>query len=859
MADTRRRVKVYTLNEDRQWDDKGTGHVSHTFDARVHSTTLIVRAEQDGSVLLESKILPDTAYQKQQETLIVWSESDNTDLALSFQEKPGCDEIWEKICQVQGKDPSVSITQDVVDDADDEDRLDGGSDLGISSNEPVELPPCELSQLEEIENLFASCLPTLTRREKLAVAVENCGYIQKLLTLFRMNEDLENVDGLHHLHEIFKTLFMLNKNSIFEVMLDDKNIMDIIGCLEYDPAIGERRKHRDYLTNDAKFKEVIPITNPELKRKIHQTFRVQYIQDVILPTPSVFEENMLSTLNSFVFFNKVEIVNMVQDDDKFLRLLFEQLQDESQSNERRRELAGFLRELCTFSQMLQIMNRDEFFKQLVELGILQTVELLLSSDDAMLRQLGVDIFAHVVEHSPSMVREFAHKEMEENQTNDDELLINLVIEQMICDPDPELSGAMQLMNLLRILLDPENMMANKNEKTEFLSFFYYHCMHVLMAPLLANTAEDKIGKGDYQTANLLSLILELITFSVEHHTYHVKNYILNKDLLRRILILLNSRHRFLALATLRFLRKIISMSDELYNKYIVKGDLLQPVVDVLFLSGKRYNLLNSAILEMFEYIRTEDMKLLITYIAEKHLQSLEKIDYVQTFNGIKQRYEQQKDRANRLGEPMDSLDTSLEIENNRFRRDARTMDEDEEMWFDAEEEEGDILLSLTTSSEDPDMPKVNIDKILEVEKREEADTVKLITKPAEISVNITSSPNNIISDKKNQIAALTNECAKVTNVNGIETNGEPNAEHVTAIPPSETTTSTPIVTVKTGLVGLVDYSDDESEEDEESNGDANKNGKDASLLNSAKATESPPHSTEPARKKPRLQAVVDSN
>ena len=54
-----------------------------------------------GSLLLESKIQPGTAYRKQQETLIVWSEGDNFDLALSFQEKAGCDEIWEKICQVR--------------------------------------------------------------------------------------------------------------------------------------------------------------------------------------------------------------------------------------------------------------------------------------------------------------------------------------------------------------------------------------------------------------------------------------------------------------------------------------------------------------------------------------------------------------------------------------------------------------------------------------------------------------------------------------------------------------------------------------------------------------------------------------
>uniref|UniRef100_A0A8C9XUB2 Serine/threonine-protein phosphatase 4 regulatory subunit 3 n=1 Tax=Sander lucioperca TaxID=283035 RepID=A0A8C9XUB2_SANLU len=97
MTDTRRRVKVYTLNEDRQWDDRGTGHVSSGYVERLKGTSLLVRAESDGSLLLESKINPNTAYQKQQDTLIVWSEAENYDLALSFQEKAGCDEIWEKI------------------------------------------------------------------------------------------------------------------------------------------------------------------------------------------------------------------------------------------------------------------------------------------------------------------------------------------------------------------------------------------------------------------------------------------------------------------------------------------------------------------------------------------------------------------------------------------------------------------------------------------------------------------------------------------------------------------------------------------------------------------------------------------
>lgn len=68
---------------------------------------------------------------------------------------------------------------------------------------------------------------------------------------------------------------------------------------------------------------------------------------------------------------------------------------------------------------------------------------------------------------------------------------------------------------------------------ELQYLFYFHLMTFFV--------------DNYQTAQLLALILELLTFCVEHHTYHIKNYIMNKDLLRRVLVLMNSKHTFLAL------------------------------------------------------------------------------------------------------------------------------------------------------------------------------------------------------------------------------------------------------------------------------------------------------------------------
>ena len=50
MTDTRRRVKLYALNADRQWDDKGTGHVSSNYVERLKGISLLVRAESDGKI-----------------------------------------------------------------------------------------------------------------------------------------------------------------------------------------------------------------------------------------------------------------------------------------------------------------------------------------------------------------------------------------------------------------------------------------------------------------------------------------------------------------------------------------------------------------------------------------------------------------------------------------------------------------------------------------------------------------------------------------------------------------------------------------------------------------------------------------
>ncbi|MCL4133164.1 UNVERIFIED_CONTAM: hypothetical protein GTU68_012344, partial [Idotea baltica] len=356
---------------------------------------------------------------------------------------------------------------------------------------------------------------------------------------------------------------------------------------------------------------------------------------------------MLSTLSSFVFFNKVEIVSLIQEDERFLSELFHQLSssEEEVPLQKRKDLVLFLKEFCTFSQTLQPVNRESFFKTLSNMGVLSAMEITLTLDNQVIKSASIDILSYIVEYSPSMVREYMMQQ--QHKVEEEQYLLNIIIEQMVLDSDPEMGGAVQLMGILRILIDPENMMATvtKSERTDFLVFFYKHSMHALVAPLLSNTVGNEVGREDYQTAQLLALILELLAFCVEHHTYHIKNYIVQRDLLNRILVLMKSKHTFLVLSALRFMRKIIGLKDDFYNRHIVNSNLFAPVVDAFVRNNGRYNLLDSAIIEMFEYIRVEDIKTLYVNIVEKFGSVLSKVEYVQTFNSLRIRYDQHQDRT----------------------------------------------------------------------------------------------------------------------------------------------------------------------------------------------------------------------
>lgn len=655
----------------------GTGRINLMYLERLQGLAIIIRSEADGSLLLESRVTQDKNYQKQEETLIVWTEEiqeSNGDLAISFQDMKDCDDIWLKLCEYQGKDP-IECSQEFSEDGEISEQL-------ADTSATIELPPCELSKLEEIYNIVTSSLSAPVPREELSLVLERDNYVQKLLDLFKVCEDLENYDGLHLLYNIFRTLFLLNKVAILSVMFLPSNIMSVIGVLEYDPGKSQPVAHRKYLEQTSKYKEVISIGNSEITEKIHLTYKMCYIQEVILPTPSLFEENMMSAFNSLVLYNKSDIVNSIQDNGRLLYDLLSNLKSDSIAIEEYREYALFLRELCNFAQSLEMESGTKFYHRLCAFELMPALEHMLLCEVEDVVGVAVDIINQISEYNTSILRDHILKQ---SDAEEDSHFLNMIIGLLV---DAQFTSIdVQLVVLIKTLIDPENIMtdptAHTVEKTIFLNYFYRHCMHRLMAPLMSQTTGDKISKDTGSNAVLLSHILDLLTVCVEKHSHYIRKYVIDKNLLGRVLVLMTSAHRHLTLASLRFCRKIIGLRDESYYLYLTKHDLFGPIIKTLESNGDRYNMVNSAILEMFEFIKNENITTLIMYTVEKYAQTLQGINYVSTFEALKLKYDQKVDASSKVSEaPKGIIHGSV----NRFRRDPRELDEDEESWFNEEEE-----------------------------------------------------------------------------------------------------------------------------------------------------------------------------
>lgn len=106
----------------------------------------------------------------------------------------------------------------------------------------------------------------------------------------------------------------------------------------------------------------------------------------------------------------------------------------------------------------------------------------------------------------------------------------------------------------------------------------------------------------------------------------------------------------------------------------------------------RDNLLNSACLELFEFIKRESVKPLISYFVENHRERLEKITYVDTFKTLVLRYDQMQEFYTDVDTTLFNNENDTRVNSNQRWQGvgvgaAKDLDAAEEAYFNTSDDE----------------------------------------------------------------------------------------------------------------------------------------------------------------------------
>ncbi|KAJ1659426.1 Platinum sensitivity protein [Dispira simplex] len=628
MAESNRlRVKLYEL-VDQRWLDKGTGYCSCLFIDSIKDHCIIVHSELDDSLLLSTPVQSDTQYQLQQDSLIVWRDINGCDVALSFQTHQGCMDIWEQICDIQrnyrdqDKEPHSCRTLDTL-----------------------ELPTPTVGNLDTIIDLISQANAAPFQRDLLTAYIQKSDFIDRLITVFETCEDLESTDDLHKLCRIMKFTLIMANDAILEAILEDRRILPVMGMLEYDPEYHQAKaNHRAYLSDRARFKEVVPITDPVVRRKIHQSFRLQYLKDTILAR--MLDDSIYQTISTKIFHHNMDIVMAVGGNHDLLAGLTGIIKDTNAPEDRKRDVVYFIRQLCTMAKPFPYLVKTNLYRALGQNGLFSILEYALANkvqEDTSL--VACELITSVLELDRVLVRSYIIAQSKQGHRP----LLDLLLNHFGKDDSPVLQ--MQCYEIIRILLDVqlggnldalqsaliEGCGGNSNslgqnppmdsETEQFLSLFYETYMCRTVKPL-SNISPDQVRQlhqTDQQNrVQLYFLICELVTFCVRQHTFRSRYFVLSGELVDNLALLLSAPVKHLQLAVLRFFRACIGLNDNFVNRYLLRRGVLKPIVTMFEQHKHRYNLINSACLEFFDFITSKNLKILVTYFVQHHKEALTK-------------------------------------------------------------------------------------------------------------------------------------------------------------------------------------------------------------------------------------------
>ncbi|KAJ2409734.1 Platinum sensitivity protein [Coemansia sp. RSA 2526] len=622
-ADSQVRVRVYQLDEAATWSDKGVGFCTLEDCQGVLHLNVASEAEVN-RLILDCVVQKGEVYQQQEATLIVWTEPTGEDFALSFEEQEGCQSILSQITEFENAVKENALEQ--------------------SPPPPeVRLPLPSMKTLPEIGQIILDYSQTAQQRDQLVAFITRDNYFDRLLDLHKMCEDLDILQMLFSIYNIVRHILLLNDSSIFECIVRDENIIGVVSMLEHDPHHHiEVGSYRNFLRSHSQFKEVVPFGNADIEGKVRQTFRLQYLKDVVLQ--HIIDDGTLSVINALIFFNHAQIANYIHHNQKFLDELFGIIRQHDDP-EKMRDVVQFVRQFYTITKGLPVGYRLGLFRTLSQHGLFLVFEYALQQSDRSLRTTSADMLMSTLEQDRVLVRSYMLDQY--RQQHDQPTLLELISERLHNDPCLEIRH--MCCETLRILLDTmgppfesmdmsTEMMAGsvaEKETDDFLAMFYDNQARGLIAPLASITAADvsRLTASSIHTG-MLNFLCDVLTNMVKYHGQRAKKLVQSSGVIKGVSLLLASKHNHLKLSALRFIRVCVGMQDDVYVKYLISQNVVGVIVNLLLEMLPRDNLVASACRELLAFVANYRQSSLLPHLLGAHSKSLEKapdvLEYLQS-------------------------------------------------------------------------------------------------------------------------------------------------------------------------------------------------------------------------------------
>ena len=512
-----------------------------------------------------------------------------------------------------------------------------------------------------------------------------------------------------------------------------------------------KANHRRYLKDNSRYKEVLSIADPAITKKIHATWRLTYLKDVVLAR--ILDDPTFGVLNSLIFFNQVDIISHLQNNPGYLEELFGIIDSPGADLKRKKDAVGFIQSCCAIAKSLQAPPRANLYTNFINHGLLRVITFAILNKEASIRVAGTDILVAMIDHDPSMVRAYIFKSIGEKKVPLTETLIELLLVEV------DLGVKAQAADAIKVLLEPQqpppaqaqegmgrqngeflsklrNNSAPNPQTESFIQHFYEHSANKLFQPLkdlekretcewplprfpfsviISDCSISVVSDITFHEVQLFNHLVEIIIYLSRTHQFRSKYYIFTEGLASRIAQLLSAPQKHLKLskhdsgffsdtgpltvtiAALKFFRQCVGLQDEFYNRQITQQNHFGPILNIVYETMPRDNLLNSACLELFEFVKRENLKPLIVHLVETYRNKLQEINYVDTFQTLILRYDQMQGFNPEADTTLFSNDGTTtpnrtpNMNGNQRWQGVKEMDAAEEAYFNTSDDEDETL------------------------------------------------------------------------------------------------------------------------------------------------------------------------